>query len=258
MSRAYGITNAAPYASAPAVGAAGDTYWNSAGKVLYVSDGTAWVAAGPGTGGPPSGAIASGDLAGSSYPNPVIAAGAVTTAKHADAPSGLTTAKVNDLAITTAKLAAGAVDYSKRTERTHGARVWRAAALSVASGANVTITFDTVDHNEAAAGGGVLWSAAAPDRLTVQASGVYLVSATLGFNASAAGSRRDLWIDCGFIAGRATSGVPNIPINMTVTVVAVLNVGAVISLLVYQDSGAALAAVSSFGALPSLTAIRLG
>jgi Chaperone of endosialidase len=40
--RAYGITNAAPYASAPAVGAAGDTYWNTTTKVLYVSDGTAW------------------------------------------------------------------------------------------------------------------------------------------------------------------------------------------------------------------------
>jgi hypothetical protein len=42
--RDYGATNAAPYASAPAVGAVGDTYWDSTTKVLYVSDGTAWVA----------------------------------------------------------------------------------------------------------------------------------------------------------------------------------------------------------------------
>jgi len=42
MPRAYGITNAAPYASAPAVGAAGDTYWNTTEKALYGSDGTAW------------------------------------------------------------------------------------------------------------------------------------------------------------------------------------------------------------------------
>jgi hypothetical protein len=76
MPREYGPTNAAPYASAPTVGPAGDTYWNTAQKVLYVSDGTAWVAAGPGAAG-----AAGGDLAGSTYPNPVIAANAVTTTK---------------------------------------------------------------------------------------------------------------------------------------------------------------------------------
>jgi hypothetical protein len=71
--RAYGNTNAAPYASAPAVGLAGDTYWNTTTKILYVSDGTAWIAAGPGAGGPPTGA-AGGDLGapGSTYPNPTI------------------------------------------------------------------------------------------------------------------------------------------------------------------------------------------
>jgi len=45
--RDYGLTNAAPYASAPAVGAAGDSYWNTTTKTLYVSDGTAWIATGP-------------------------------------------------------------------------------------------------------------------------------------------------------------------------------------------------------------------
>lgn len=40
--RAYGLTNAAPYATAPAVGLAGDTYWNTTESALYVSNGTAW------------------------------------------------------------------------------------------------------------------------------------------------------------------------------------------------------------------------
>lgn len=43
MPRAYGTTNAAPYASAPAVGLSGDTYWNTAEQALYVSNGSAWV-----------------------------------------------------------------------------------------------------------------------------------------------------------------------------------------------------------------------
>jgi len=42
MPRAFGTTNAAPYASAPPVGAAGDTYWNTAAKALYASDGAVW------------------------------------------------------------------------------------------------------------------------------------------------------------------------------------------------------------------------
>ena len=46
MPRSYGTTNAAPYASAPTVGTAGDTYWNTAEKALYGSDGTAWTKVG--------------------------------------------------------------------------------------------------------------------------------------------------------------------------------------------------------------------
>lgn len=42
MPRSYGTTNAAPSASAPAVGLAGDTYYNSTNKVLYLSDGSVW------------------------------------------------------------------------------------------------------------------------------------------------------------------------------------------------------------------------
>jgi hypothetical protein len=48
MTRSYGVTNAAPWASAPTVGPAGDTYYNTATKTLYLSDGVAWNAIGLG------------------------------------------------------------------------------------------------------------------------------------------------------------------------------------------------------------------
>jgi|SRR3954447_24693672 hypothetical protein len=44
MPRSFGTTNAGPYASAPATGAAGDTYFNTTNKTLYISDGAQWLA----------------------------------------------------------------------------------------------------------------------------------------------------------------------------------------------------------------------
>jgi hypothetical protein len=84
----------------------------------------------PPTSLPPSGPVPAGDLAGSTYPSPVLAAGAVTDAKIADvaatkltgtiaqarlpvAPTGIATANVNDAAITDAKIAG--VAYAKVT-----------------------------------------------------------------------------------------------------------------------------------------------
>lgn len=43
MPRSFGTTNAAPYASPPSVGAAGDTYFNTTSNTLYLSDGTKWI-----------------------------------------------------------------------------------------------------------------------------------------------------------------------------------------------------------------------
>ena len=51
MPREYGTTNAAPYAAAPAIGAVGDTYWNTTAKALYASDGAAWNLVGPSAAG---------------------------------------------------------------------------------------------------------------------------------------------------------------------------------------------------------------
>lgn len=72
--------------SAPGAPVEGLVYYNTVDHTFYWYNGTAWRSAdaSAGVGGPPTGA-AGGDLAGSNYPNPVIAALAVTDAKVAAA-----------------------------------------------------------------------------------------------------------------------------------------------------------------------------
>jgi hypothetical protein len=47
MPRSFGTTNAAPYATAPPVGPAGDTYFNTTSRVTFVSDGAVWISSSP-------------------------------------------------------------------------------------------------------------------------------------------------------------------------------------------------------------------
>jgi hypothetical protein len=116
--RAYGLTNAAPYASAPAVGVSGDSYWNTTEKALYVSDGAAWVKT-------PSDIDAA-----------KITTGTIASARLPVAPTGLVTANLNDGAVTTAKLAVSAtVPAQARTNQN-----------MLGSGSGVTATEVTISQ----------------------------------------------------------------------------------------------------------------
>jgi hypothetical protein len=72
--------------TAPGTPVTGQIYYNTTDNTLYWWNNTAWRSAdaSAGVGGPPTGA-AGGDLAGSTYPNPIIAAGVVTDTKVAAA-----------------------------------------------------------------------------------------------------------------------------------------------------------------------------
>jgi hypothetical protein len=171
MPRAFGITNAAPYASAPAVGVAGDTYWNTTTKVLSVSDGTAWIAVGSG--------------------------------------------------------AAGQVH----------ARVSRAASFpSIASGANVVLTFDTIADNT-----GGLYAAGQPDRFTIQAAGFYLFGGWCGFGSATTGLRRIIIALVNSVQLAANEAAQGAPRSLSVDTGALLAPGDVVQIAAYQDTGTTLA-----------------
>jgi hypothetical protein len=219
MARDYGITNAAPWASAPAVGAAGATYWNTTQKMLYVSDGGAWQSA------------------------------------IADAPNGVTTAKLNDGQITTAKLATDSVDGTKLTSP-YAARVARLGGGSNAVGFTVITWTNAESYGFSAQ----LWSAATPDRFTIPKAGFYAVGGAAEFAAIASGTRILLVIRGNGATEYARAEIPIIASTpdtraLAVSAGALFNLNDYVQLLVWHNASSALA---FSGTNPTFWIMRIG
>jgi hypothetical protein len=161
--------------------------------------------------------------------------GSVTTPKLATAPNGAGTANLNDLAVTTAKLADGAVTWPKLTLQSY-ARVHRNAALSIPNNAQTAITFDTIETNV-----GGLFVAGSPDRFTIQQNGVYLFGGVCGLAGAAGGANRLLFIQLAGANLVEQSGPVGPTVFFAMSTIAALTAGQAMQLIVYQDSGGALA-----------------
>jgi Repeat of unknown function (DUF5907) len=194
---------------------------------------------------PPSG-VASGSLAGS-YPAPTLTTTGVAAGTYG------TAAKIPRVTLTTEGRVSAVSELD--VAPTAAARVIRkGTAQSIPTGTWTNLTFLTAVTNV-----GGLYTAGAPDRLTIAQSGFYLVGAAAQFvDGPAAGTDRlmTLYEGSNQIVGFAAK--PTAYQQMAVTSGITLAAGAVLTVQVYQNSGGPLDVGAVGVTESSLWAVRVG
>jgi hypothetical protein len=118
------------------------------------------------------------------------------------------------------------------------ARVTRATAQSIAHGTFTIVTpYTAVGSNV-----GGLWNAGAPDRLTIQEAGFYLVGGHVNFAQSSGGEIRSLYVQAGGLnlAPQASAKFAAATVDISAVGAIGLIASHIVQLMVYHDAGVAL------------------
>lgn len=196
--------------------------------------------------------IPAGGLAALAVSTAKLQDGAVTSAKLAS-PS-VATANLTDLNVTGAKLANATVTYDK-IGALPGARVYSSSAFSVPNATLTAVSFNTSRFNNSAT-----WAVGNPTRLTAAATGVYMITGHAHWASSAAGSYRHLTVrlnGSSRITGQDRAGTVMPFRHSHVAAIYRLSAGDYVELCVQQDSGGALNLESVENASPEFAMMWL-
>jgi len=195
-----------------------------------------------------TGAVGSAELAAGAVGSAALAAGAVRASDIANGSIGPSKIAANSIGrdqlakggVGSSEIAAGAVGVSELAPLP-GARAYRAAPISVASGVVTEIALTDTAYNRDG-----VWSTGQPTQMRAPFTGIYAVTGGVLFQNNGAGTR-GIWIipagdPANPFAGEQQSAV-NVggqPSELNVSTILKLNAGEAVSIAVIQTSGEAI------------------
>ncbi|MEI6688854.1 MAG: hypothetical protein WCN97_05785 [Thermoleophilia bacterium] len=192
-----------------------------------------------------TGAVGKSEIAAGAVGSDELAAGAVRASDIADgsigaskiAANSIGAAQIQEGGVGSSEIRSGAVGVNELAA-TPGARAYRSAPITLASGVLTTIPLTDVDFNR-----NDVWATSRPASFVAPVAGIYIATASVVFQSNGSGTR-SLWI--------APAGAPNDPYNgeqqsavteggqsgeLTVTAILRLGANEAVSMVARQNSG---------------------